>query len=377
LREIGKTFGVVTPPGFSDVVNDVQPPWSDVTYLRLFEDHPVAAIPHLRDAKNQPPYVLHDTAKASMYGGKKPQRKLWDRLASILPFYQKFGVDGARVDMAHALPAKLEAMILEHPRKRDPDFCLLAEQLGTENHASAHRGGYNIIIGPCWWLQPRGHEGKMHDFVRDIPKLKVPVMAAAETPDTPRAITRHGKRKYAMQSVVVDCFLPNAVPMINGGIEVLERQPMNLGLDAKPKDRYALPKSDPLYGKLAFFDRFALHWNNPGGKAMTALIGKTTAIRSQYLDALANPRAFFAPKLGSNAKKILATAFKLGRGKGTLLMLANMNYRQTLRTTVSGLPRANHVDVLLTITQQTPPRIRSGKLTLELAPGNAVVLRLH
>ena len=40
LKEIATHFGVVTPPGFSDCVNDPQPPWSDVTYLRMFMDHP-------------------------------------------------------------------------------------------------------------------------------------------------------------------------------------------------------------------------------------------------------------------------------------------------------------------------------------------------
>ena len=67
LKEIGKHFGVITPPGFSDVINDTQPPWSDVTYLRLFLDHPVESAKHLPDPDQQPPYVLFDTAKASLF----------------------------------------------------------------------------------------------------------------------------------------------------------------------------------------------------------------------------------------------------------------------------------------------------------------------
>jgi len=378
LAEISRHFGVITPPGFSDVVNDTQPPWSDVTYLRLFEDHPVAALPHLPAPDDQPPYVLYDTAKASMFPGRRPQRKLWDALAGILPFYQRFGVDGARVDMAHALPSPLERLILENPRKRDPDFCLLAEQLGTERHAEAHRGGYNIIIGPSWWMQPRGYEGRMHEFLKDIPGLAVPVMAAAETPDTPRAVVRYGKRKFAMQAAVVNCFLPNAVPMINGGMEVFERQPMNLGLDAKPSDRYALPKSDPLYGKLAFFDRYALHWTNPGSRRMSELIGRAASLRREYLEALVDPRAYFAPRVTVNAPRILATAFNLPRKKGILLLLANLDHDRARRAAVSGLPRrASRAETLLSIEDAPIVRFRDSRLSVQLAAGEALVLRIH
>ncbi|HRX84504.1 MAG TPA: alpha-amylase family glycosyl hydrolase [Phycisphaerae bacterium] len=376
LTEIARHFGVVTPPGFSDVVNDTQPPWSDVTYFRLFEDHPVEAVPHLPDPAAQPPYVLYDTAKASMFEGRRPMKQLWDRLANILPFYQGFGVDGARVDMAHALPNRLEAMILQRPRKKDPDFCLLAEQLGTENHARVYRGGYNIIIGPSWWMQPRGHEGQMHAFVAQTARLKVPVMAAAETPDTPRAVVRRGRRAFAMQAAVVNCFLPNAVPMINCGMEVHERQPMNLGLDAKPRDRFALPKSDPLYGKLAFFDRYALHWTNPGGAQMTELIARASTLRREYLPALTNPRAYFAPNVTMNAKHVLATAFKLPRRQGTLLMLANLDYQRARRTKVADLPGSRGAcELLLTIHGAQVPRSRRGALHFDLAPGDALVVR--
>lgn len=377
LTEIAKQFGVITPPGFSDVVNDRQPPWSDVTYLRLFEDHPVEAAKHLPDPVGQPPYVLYDSAKASMFGGGKPVRALWKNVADIIPFYQKFGVDGARVDMAHALPKRLEELILEKPRRRDPDFCFLAEELGTGNHAEAHKGGYNIIIGPSWWMQPRGHEGFMHKMVAELPGLKTPIMAAAETPDTPRATARHGGRKFAAQAVVVNCFLPNAVPMVNCGIEVFERQPMNLGLDAKPKDRFALPKSDPLYGKLAFFDRFAVHWGNAGGEKMSDLIGRASALRTVFLKDLTRRSAYFSPKVNTNAKTILATGFKLGKGKGILVMLANLDYRSARRTSVT-VPLAGKVDpeLLLQVGDSPAPRRRGKTVSVTLAAGEAMVCRV-
>jgi len=65
-----KTFGVITPPGFSDWLNDPQPTWDDVTFYRLFLDHPDVAKPFVGD--DQPPYVLFDVIKASRFPGSKP-----------------------------------------------------------------------------------------------------------------------------------------------------------------------------------------------------------------------------------------------------------------------------------------------------------------
>jgi hypothetical protein len=380
LAAIARRFGVVTPPGFSDCINDPQPPWSDVTYLRLFMDHPTEAAALLPDPNGQPPYVLFDTAKASLFEGRKPNRTLWERLAAIIPFYQRFGVDGARVDMAHALPHRLERMILEAARKRDADFCFLAEDLGMDNHAKIHKAGYNILLGPAWYNQPRGDEGLMHNMLAELPRLKVPIQATAETSDTPRAAVRKGRRRFSMQAMVVNHFLPNGVPFIHSGVEVFERQPLNLGLDLVPPGRRALPKSDAQYGKLAFFDKYSLHWDNAAGERMTKLIARLAEIRKEFNAALTNPRAYFAPKLKSNRQAILATGFRLGRGRGSLLMLANLNPRDTRRTVVTEFAgRALTPEVLLTLQHadvSTGTKSKPARLNVNLAPGAAIVVRV-
>ena len=99
MAAIAREFGVITPPGFSDVINDGQPPWSDVTFLRMYRDHPAAAVKHLSDPDGQPPYVLFDVIKSGLFPGRRPNAALWKALAGILPHYQRFGVDGARIDM--------------------------------------------------------------------------------------------------------------------------------------------------------------------------------------------------------------------------------------------------------------------------------------
>ncbi len=373
LREISKHFGVTTTPGFSDCINDPQPPWSDVSYLRLFLDHPVESARQLPDPEKQPPYVLFDTAKASLFSGKKPNKKLWDQLAGIIPHYQKMGVDGSRVDMAHALPNALEMQILAKPRKRDKDFCFLAEELGTHLHASLYKSGYNIVIGPSWYAQPRSAEGNMHKMVADIPPLKVPVMAAAETPDTPRSAVRTGGKAFSRQAIVVNNFLPNAVPMIHSGMEVFERQPVNLGLDSTPENRLALPKNDPFAGKLAFFDRFALHWGNAGGSKMIETAVKAAELRAKYLKVLTNRRAYFVPRLTTNKKTILATGFSLGKNKGSLYMLANFDYRKARSTSVAGIGKGEPEVLLQTLDSAAPKNVK-GNLKVTLKPGEAMVV---
>lgn len=70
LDEIAKEFKVITVPGFSDWINDPQPAWEDVTFLRLYLSHPEEALKYI-DGANQPPYVLFDVVKSSLSRGKK------------------------------------------------------------------------------------------------------------------------------------------------------------------------------------------------------------------------------------------------------------------------------------------------------------------
>jgi starch synthase (maltosyl-transferring) len=200
-------------------------------------------------------------------------------------------------------------------------------------------------------------------------------MAAAETPDTPRAVSRRGGRAFAQQAIVINSLLPNAVPMVNGGMEVYERQPMNLGLDAKPKDRRALSKRDPFYGKLAFFDRYVLHWTTTGADDMIELIAEAAAIRRRFLDALTASRAYFAPHVATGRKWTLATGYRLDARQGILLMLANVDTDKAHRTSITGLrTRRTRPEVLLQTQGSAPPTVRRGKLSMRLDPAVVMIV---
>ncbi len=258
LTNIVKEFGLITPPGFSDWVNDPQPTWDDVTFVRLFLDHPAQSQKYL--PKNQVPYVLFDVIKASKFPGNEPNIELWNYLSDIVPHYQKeFGIDGARIDMGHALPKELQNMIISKARDVDSAFVFIAEELEMKNDEKAKTEGYDCILGNSWYAAARPRE--FYEFIEStIVNLKVPYIASCETPDTPRIVARENGEKLKYLAPVLLYLSPNGVPYINNGQEIDEIQPMNLGLDNTVWGKTLLNPSDQFFGKLGFFDHYQLHW---------------------------------------------------------------------------------------------------------------------
>lgn len=263
LSNIAKEFGIITPPGFSDWVNDPQPTWDDATFLRLYLDHPALSQSYI--SKDQPPYVLFDVVKSSKFPGNEPNMPLWEYLSDIIPTYQKrYGIDGARIDMGHALPSELQDMIISKAKSIDPAFGLIAEELEMKNDVKAKNEGYECILGNSWYVVVRSRE--FYEFIEEtVPNLVVPFIASCETPDTPRIVARENGSKLKYLAPALLYLAPNAIPYINSGQEIEELQPMNLGLDNTIYGKTILPPDDQFYGKLAFFDYYAMHWNNADG----------------------------------------------------------------------------------------------------------------
>ncbi len=285
LDAVRKAFKLTVAPAFSDHINDPQPAWSDVTYFRLYLDHPINSQPYLKELGTFEPYVLFDVAKCSLNPGKKPNTDLWDTLSNIIPFYQKnYGIDGARVDMGHALPVELINMIISKARAIDPNFCFIAEELDTENAKASIEKGYNMIIGNGFMMEPRVDQGSFNAFVYTAKELASPVFAVGETHDTPRLANRRGTEVLSKMLSVFNLFIPNTIPFLNSGQEVFEKQPMNTGIDASPEDLLALPENDPLYKKLALFDRYAFHYLHPKRWEMIEALEDAFKIRKNILN---------------------------------------------------------------------------------------------
>lgn len=301
LDLVQEMFNLTIAPAFSDCINDPQPAWSDVTFFRLYLDHPQNSQPYLEEHGEIHPYILFDVAKSSLNPGTIKNQELWDTLADIIPFFQReFGIDGARIDMGHALPDELIKMILTKAREIDPNFCFIAEELDVENAKVSKEKGYNMIIGDGFIRLPRVQEGLFNSFVYGAMNLESPLFAVGETHDTPRLAARDGGETLGKMISVFNLFVPNTIPFLNSGQEVYERQPMNTGLDCRPNELFMLEKEDPYYGKLALFDRYAFHYNHRHRWEIPAVLEKASKIRHEYLNAMMDmnnvyPLGFSAP----------------------------------------------------------------------------------
>lgn len=282
LNEIEKEYGLTVACAFSDQVNDPQPVWSDVTFLRMYLDHPKLAKKYIDE--KQAPYILFDVAKSNLHPGEKENRELWDTIINFIPFYQnQYGIDGVRIDMGHALPLKLVDEMLNKARENDPDICIIAEELDTRNDKISAEKGYNMILGNGFSEECRILEHRLHDFYYGARDLALPLFALGETHDTPRISARDGGKTLTNMLTLLNLFMPNGVAFLNSGQEFYEVQPMNLGLDCRENERWRLDKKDPRYGKLALFDSFYFTYDTT---EMIELLEKVIPIRKEYINEI-------------------------------------------------------------------------------------------
>jgi len=129
--------GVRIPGAFADwPPDDVQPPWDDVTYLKLYQ----------HTAFN---YIAYNTIR--VYDSRLAQtdnenRGLWNTIGNIIPHYQHaFKIDGVMIDMGHALPKRLKQSIVDKARKNDKDFAFWEENFAISSRSVQE--GYNAAVG--------------------------------------------------------------------------------------------------------------------------------------------------------------------------------------------------------------------------------------
>lgn len=281
LALVEKELGIRVAPAFSDHVNDQQPPWTDVTFFRLYLDHPKAAQAFV--SPDTPPYILFDTIKGNVFQGDIINEELWDVLASIIPHYQQFGIDGARIDMGHALPKELTGRIVKRAKEIDAYFAFVAEESIKEKSRTLLEDGYDMMIGNGFYFLPRYTEGKTKEYYFGYKDNPIPVFANAETHDTKRVASReYGGTQLAEVVTLLNYFMPNGVPFINSGQELYEIQPMNLGVDCELSEQFVLPKDDLNYGKLALFDPYQFHYLDERAPRLVSMMEEVVAIRHQY-----------------------------------------------------------------------------------------------
>ncbi|MBP1589274.1 MAG: alpha-amylase, partial [Kiritimatiellae bacterium] len=270
----GDPVEVRIPGAFCDWGPDSdQPPWTDVTYLRLY-DHP--------DFN----YMAYNTVRMYAEQLARPENvvePLWDRLADVIPHYQQaFGVDGIMIDMGHALPAELKRRLLDRARHNDPDFSLWAEEFNLSPAARAE--SINLCVGP--FMQTVRNPQSFRDWLRWLEKAGVdlPFMAMAENHDTPRAAHFPGGPAYALMAQTLGAFLPGA-PYLHNGIELNDPGTVNTGYDFTPEEVAQLPAS-----KLALFSAAALAWDAPDADTLIPALSRLHALRRDHAALLRDAR---------------------------------------------------------------------------------------
>lgn len=265
----GQAVVVRIPGAFCDWGPDSeQPPWTDVTYLRLY-DHP--------DFN----YIAYNTVR--MYSAQlaRPEnvvRPLWEKICEVIPHYQtRYGVDGVMIDMGHALPGDLKRQLVARARQVDPDFALWAEEFNLSPEARSE--GYNVCVGP--FMQTVRDSERWRGWLRWIhgAGIPVPFMAMAENHNTPRANHWAGGNAYTRYAQTLGALLPG-VPYLHNGTEFGDTTPVNTGFDFSNEETAQWPPA-----RLPLFSVSALCWERPDLELLAA-IRRLHAFRHQHLDLL-------------------------------------------------------------------------------------------
>lgn len=323
LELIEEEFEITTAPGFSDVINDSQPPWSDATYLKFYYDSHSMAKQYV--PKGQAPYILNDIAKLNIFRGEARNTTLWDYTVNVIPYYQEnFGIDGARIDMGHALPTDLNKEIIRKAKQNNKHFLLWSEEFDIKNSPKAKSDGFDFLTGSLWYEYKNiDKPGFYKKVVGSLISSAMPAAGALESPDTPRAAYNYKGKDNIEMMILLNYFMPNIVPMINNGMELMELQPMNLGLDNSEEGRFVLDKTDPMYGKLAFFDNYKFHWTDENSSILPHILEKASLLRNTFSEVIGRKENFvYQPEL-EKRNKILFLCYYCKTSKKNVFLLAN------------------------------------------------------
>jgi len=289
------------PGAFSDwPPDDIQPPWGDVTYLRMY-DHPDFD------------YMAYNTLR--MYDTRlaRPEHavgSLWDCVVGVIPHYQRrFGIDGALIDMGHALPHELKLRAIREARAVDRAFAFWGEDFIPSEQRKEE--GYDAVTGNYWWIGHRPCELR-EGLLRHLSECGAPIpfFAAPETHNTPRSAARPGGKARSELVWTLGCFLP-AVPFLHAGFELGEIEPVNTGLDFSPEEIDAYPAE-----RLALYNENPLRWNV--GVELLSPIRRAVTARSAHLETVTNsaPGSLLLP--GCDDARVVCF-LRLGKDEGILV----------------------------------------------------------
>lgn len=236
---------VMLPGAFADwPPDDPQPAWDDVTYLKLHH-HPTLN------------YMAYNTIRMFDESLEQPGMEnigVWNLISAIIPTAMRMlDVDGAMVDMGHALPGRLRRSVIDEARHERPSAIMIEENFHLDE--SSVSDGFDIVSG---YLPFAVHDiDELHAFVERLSTQRAPVrfFACGESHNTPRWASRAEPDLVPALWAFLS-LLPKAVPFIVAGMELSETRPINTGLSFSA-DEISTWTTD----RLALFSDVPLEWD--------------------------------------------------------------------------------------------------------------------
>ncbi|HWR00337.1 MAG TPA: alpha-amylase family glycosyl hydrolase [Chlorobaculum sp.] len=350
----------VIASAFSDwPPDDKQPPWTDVAYLKMHDD------PRFN-------YIAYNTIRMYDEELDRPESRnqaLWKEISGIIPWYQEqYDIDGAMIDMGHALPPALKASIVAEARERKPEFAFWDENFDPSPQLKEE--GFNAVFGSLpFVIQDVQYIKGLLNFLNKT-GVAIPFFATGENHNTPRVCHglegRLAGRRRSLFLFTLGSVLP-AMPFIHSGMEICEWHPVNLGLNFTDQDRDRFPTET-----LPLFSPAACDWQEANGlEPLCSDIRKVLEIRSSYLDLVrcGEKGSIMQPYISDPA---LLTIMRKSGGK-TLIFAGNSNFNDPVSGTMEfDPPEMNLVDLV----SGRPLKVADHKIALDFAPGQCYLFEL-
>jgi hypothetical protein len=339
--------------------DDMQPPWTDVAYLKM----------HRHSGFN---YIAYNTIR--MYDEKLDQpdvinSTLWDEISGIIPWYQNtYAIDGAMMDMGHALPSALKASIVEKARKDREDFAFWDENFDPS--PALLKEGFNAVFGSLpFVIHELQYVKGLLNFLNKT-GVSLPFFATGENHNTPRVCYHYpgqeAGRNRSLFFFTLGAVLP-ALPFLHAGMEICEWHPVNLGLNFNDDDRRRYPPD-----KLPLFSPAGYDWETCNGLSpLNSYIKTIIGIRQRYIDLIqcGSKGSMIQPYISDPS--LLAVLRK--DEHRSLVFAGNSNIHEH----VSGLMEFSAGNMaLVDLISSKPLQIENNRLVLDFAPGQCYLFEL-
>ena len=339
--------------------DDQQPPWTDVAYLKM----------HRHPGFN---YIAYNTIRMYDEELDRPEMQntpLWEEIAGIIPWYQdRFGIDGAMIDMGHALPPALKAGIVSRARDARADFTFWDENFDPSPKLKEE--GFDAVFGSLpFVIQDVQYIKGLLNFLNKN-GVAIPFFATGENHNTPRVCHnlagQPAGRNRALFLFTLGAILP-AMPFIHSGMELCEWHPVNLGLNFTDEDRRRFPSET-----LPLFSTGAYDWTGGNGlEPLCAEIRRIIDIRSRYMELIrcGDKGSIVQPYISEPA--LLAVMRK--SGEKSLIFAGNSNMRERVSGFMEFEPAVMELEELISGKRLL---VTDHRLSIDFEPGQCVLFEL-